>query len=76
MAVLKRKTPKMDKKQTFRNRFSNKKLAICDFCAIAKCCYINHLAFCFATVFQYNSYELTRHKTDFPTNAPFWVFFM
>nr|DAX26021.1 MAG TPA: hypothetical protein [Caudoviricetes sp.] len=61
----------MDKKQTFRNRFSNKKLPIGDFCVIAKCCYINHLAFCFATVLQYNCSELTRQGDRFPDKCPF-----
>lgn len=61
----------MDKKQTFKDRFSNKKLGICDFCAIAKCCYINDLTLYFYCIVEYNCSELTQQGDRFPDRFPF-----
>lgn len=61
----------MDKKQTFKDRFSNKKSGICDFCAIAKCCYINNLTLFITDVFEYNCSELTQKENRFPDRFPF-----
>ncbi len=60
----------MDKKQTFKDRFSDKKLVICGFCTNAKCCYINDLALYFATVVEYNCSELTRLGYRFSDRCP------
>nr|DAK88610.1 MAG TPA: hypothetical protein [Caudoviricetes sp.] len=61
----------MDKKQTFKDRFSDKNRVNHGFCANTKCCYINHLALVSATVVQYNCIELTRFRYRFSYKYPF-----
>ena len=61
----------MDKKQTFKHRFSDKILVICGFCTTAKCCYIMHLALFFYCIVEYNCSELMRFGYRFPHKYPF-----